>query len=96
MTSKVNKMAKKEKVEFDVTLHSEALEEMIKDASNQKTMMESYAEKIKEIKKRAKDECGVDTGMFNDLFRIYHKQERDRFEDSKDQVVSAYDQIFKK
>lgn len=87
-------MSKKEKVEFDVSLHAEALQEMIKDASNQKTIMEGYAEKIKEIKKRAKEECGVDTKMFNDLFRIYHKQERERFEDDKDQVVDAYDQIF--
>lgn len=87
-------MAKKETVAFDASIHAEELNRLIKAASNEKTLIESHNEKIKELRTEAKESCGVDTKMFNDLLRIYHKQERERFEDDKDQVVDAYDIIF--
>lgn len=86
---------KKVKVEFNPSVHGERLQEIITEASNLKTMQESYAEKIKEQRNIAVTECGVDGKLFNQLFRIYHKQEREQFEDSADEVTSAYDQIFK-
>jgi len=87
-------MAKKEQVQFDASIHAEELQRLIKEASNEKTLIESHNEKIKELRTEAKDNCGVDPKMFNDLLKIYHKQERERFEDDKDQVVEAYDTIF--
>lgn len=86
---------KKEKVEFNPSVHGERLEQLITEASNLKTMQESYAEKIKEQRSIAITECGVEPKLFNQLLRIYHKQEREQFEDSADEVTSAYDQIFK-
>lgn len=89
------KKEKKQKVEFNPSIHAERLQELIKEASNHKTLMESYAEKIAELKSLAKAECGVETKLFNQLFRLHHKQEREQFEDAADEVTSAYDQIFK-
>lgn len=86
---------KKEKVEFNPAVHGERLQEIITEASNLRTIQESYAEKVKEQRNIAITECGVDGKLFNQLFRIYHKQEREQFEDAADEVTSVYDQTFK-
>ena len=45
---------KKEKVVFDENVHGNTLAQLIKEASDQKTIQEAYGDKIKEIKQRAK------------------------------------------
>lgn len=86
----------KEKIEFDEAVHGEKLAAMIKDASDQKTIMEGYAEKIKDIKNQAKDELGVDSKMWTRVFAIYHKQTRERFEAETDEALDLYDSLFPK
>ncbi|AIA64811.1 transcriptional regulator [Cronobacter phage S13] len=87
---------KKEKKVFNADTDSAALADMIKEASNVKTMMEAEGDKLKDIKDRAKSELGVESSMFNSLLKIYHKQERDAFESQSEEVVDTYDRIFKK
>ena len=87
---------KKEKKVFNADTDSAELATMIKEASNVKTMMEAEADKLKDIKDRAKAELGVESSMFNALLKIYHKQERDQFETQSEEVVDTYDRIFKK
>lgn len=85
---------KKVKIEFDEAIHGDDLATFIKEASDQKTIMESYADKIKDIKQRAKDDLGVDGKMWTQVFNLYHKRTRERFEAEKDEVVDLYDTIF--
>ncbi|AAQ81535.1 dsbA [Aeromonas phage 31] len=86
---------KKEKVEFNPSVHGDRLQQLIVEASNLKIQQEKYGEMVKEQKDIAKRECGVEGKLFNQLLRIYHRQEREQFEDAADEVTSAYDQIFK-
>lgn len=85
---------KDEKVVFDEATHGEKLAAMIKDASDQKTIMESYADKIKDIKNAAKEELGVDGKKWSQVFRLYHSQTRERFEAEIDEAMELYDTIF--
>lgn len=87
---------KKEKRVFNIDTDAADLKDMIKEASNVKTMMEAEADKLKDIKDRAKSELGVDASMFNAVLKIYHKQERDQFESQSEEVVETYDQLFPK
>lgn len=88
------KEEKKVKVEFCPDTHGERLAELIKSASDTKLKIEGYTDEIKELRTTAKDEIGVDTKMFNQLFAIYHKGTRERFEDEKTEVVDMYDTVF--
>ncbi|QHJ78853.1 MAG: hypothetical protein [Caudoviricetes sp.] len=90
------KKVKKEKPVFNPDVDGDTLRDMIKEASNVKTMMEAENDKLKDIKTRAKDELGVETSIFNTLLRIHHKQERDQFENQSEEVVDVYDRIFPK
>lgn len=89
-------MAKEQKVkvEFNQEEHGNTLAQLIKSASDTKLKMEAYADEIKDIKDRAKVELGVDGKMFNQIFSLYHKGTRERFEDEKTEVVELYDTIF--
>lgn len=87
-------MTKQAKVEFNESVHGEDLAKFIKEASDQKTMMESYAEKINEIKSEAKEKLGVDGKQWSQVFAMYHKKTRERFEAEKDEAVELYDSIF--
>lgn len=82
------------KVEFDSAIHGDRLAALIRDASDQKTIQEAYGDKIKEIKKVAKDELGVDSKMWTNLFNMYHKSTRERFETERDEAVELYDELF--
>ncbi|QQK88189.1 double-stranded DNA binding protein [Providencia phage PSTRCR_127] len=84
----------KDKVEFDEAVHGEDLARMIKDASDQKTIMESYADKIKDIRNEAKEKLGVDGKKWNQVFRLYHSRTRERFEAEKDEALELYDSLF--
>lgn len=82
------------KVEFDEAVHGEELARMIKDASDQKTIMESYGDKIKDIRNEAKEKLGVDGKKWNQVFRLYHSRTRERFEAEKDEALELYDTLF--
>jgi uncharacterized protein (UPF0335 family) len=85
---------KKVKVEFNQDEHGSTLAQYIKNASDVKIKIEAYNDEIKDIKDRAKEELGVDGKMFNQVFSLYHKGTRERFEDEKTEVVELYDTIF--
>ena len=83
-----------DKVVFDESVHGQTLAQLIKEASDQKTIQEAYGDKIKEIKKRAKEELGVDGKMWGILFKLYHQQQREQFEEERDEAVKLYDRVF--
>lgn len=83
-----------DKVVFDENTHGNTLAQLIKEASDQKTIQEAYGDKIKEIKKRAKEELGVDGKMWGILFKLYHQQQREQFEEERDEAVELYDRVF--
>jgi len=83
-----------DKVVFDESVHGQTLAQLIKEASDQKTIQEAYGDKIKEIKKRAKEELGVDGKMWGILFKLYHQQQREQFEEERDEAVELYDRVF--
>lgn len=83
-----------DKVVFDESVHGNTLAQLIKEASDQKTIQEAYGDKIKEIKKRAKEELGVDGKMWGILFKLYHQQQREQFEEERDEAVELYDRVF--
>lgn len=83
-----------DKVVFDESTHGQTLAQLIKEASDQKTIQEAYGDKIKEIKKRAKEELGVDGKMWGILFKLYHQQQREQFEEERDEAVELYDRVF--
>lgn len=87
---------KKVKVEFVESVHGDDLAKCVKEASDLKLKMEAYADQIKDIKVRAKDELGVDGKLFNQVFTLHHKGTRDRFKTEKEEVVELYDSIFPK
>lgn len=83
-----------DKVVFNESTHGQTLAQLIKEASDQKTIQEAYGDKIKEIKKRAKEELGVDGKMWGILFKLYHQQQREQFEEERDEAVELYDRVF--
>lgn len=83
-----------DKVVFNESTHGNTLAQLIKEASDQKTIQEAYGDKIKEIKKRAKEELGVDGKMWGILFKLYHQQQREQFEEERDEAVELYDRVF--
>lgn len=88
-------MAKdKIKVEYDEDVHGEDFAKLVKEASDLKLIMEGYADQIKEIKQRAKDELGVNGKLFNQIFRLKHAGTRDRFESETTEAVETYDRLF--
>lgn len=90
------KKMKKEKKEFNSDVDGADLQKMIKEASDIKTIMDAEGDKIKDIRVRAKDELGVEPKMFNALLKIHHKQEREQFESTSEEIVETYDRIFPK
>lgn len=86
----------KVKVEFDPKIHGSQVEHLIRQCSDHKCIAESANEAFKDLKKQAKDEFGVDSKLFGQLFKIYHKDQREKFEDESEEVISVYDSIFAK
>lgn len=87
-------MAKKEKVIFNEAVHGERLEYCIKQCSDHKAIIEGANEAIKELKRVAKDELGVQPKDFSDLLKLYHKSNRDEFENKSEELLGIYDAIF--
>lgn len=86
----------KEKVEFNVAAHGEQLEHCIKQCSDHKAIIEGANDAMREIKKSAAENLGVDSKTFNKLLTIYHKDQREKFETESDEVIETYDAIFTK
>ena len=89
-------MAKKEPVVYDKAIHGERLEYCIKQCSDHKAIIEAANDAIREIKKVAKDELGVDSKKFMPMLAIYHNDKRDDFEDTKEEILEMYDELFNK
>lgn len=87
---------KKQAVEFNASIHGEMLNHLIRQASDHKAIAESATEAIGELKRQAKDELGVDSKMFGNLFKMYHKDQREEFEDQNEEVIAVYDSVFTK
>lgn len=86
----------KTKVEFNAAVHGADLEKFIKEASNHKVIIEGANDAIREIRKRADDELGVSGKDFNQMLRIYHKDEREKTEEETSELLEMYDAIFAK
>lgn len=69
--------------------------ELIKDTSNITTMLEGEKAKLKDNKDRAKKEFGIDGKTFNKLFKLYHNQAREQFEEENTELLEIYDVIVK-
>ncbi|QFR55916.1 dsDNA binding protein late transcription [Yersinia phage JC221] len=69
--------------------------DLIKDTSNITTMLEGEKAKIKDNKARAKTEFGIDGKMFGKLFKLYHNQAREQYEEENNELIEMYDVIVK-
>lgn len=87
-------MAKKESVTFNPSTHGKRLEGLLKEASNAKFQIESLNTIIKDQRDAAKD-IGIPAKHFNQLLKIYHKDQRDDFEDTNMEILDVYDSVFK-
>ncbi|QIW87005.1 double-stranded DNA binding protein [Aeromonas phage Ahp1_CNU-2021] len=84
----------KAKVEFNVAADAKALKDMIKEASDIKTMIEGQNDALKATKDRAKTELGLEPKKFNQLLSMYHKRTRDEVEANNEEIVELYDKTF--
>lgn len=85
---------KKEKVEFNASVHSKKLEQAIKEASDVKIQIESGNEAIKDIREMVKETMGLAPSEFNALLKIYHTQSREQVEEANQELLGVYDAIF--
>lgn len=67
--------------------------EIIKEASNITTEIELKQGSVKDIKARAKTEFGIDGKLFGKLFKLYHNQAREQFEEENTEVLEIYDML---
>ncbi|QDH49149.1 transcriptional regulator [Pantoea phage Phynn] len=67
--------------------------DLVKEASNVKTMIETQQGHLKDIKARAKSEYGIDGKTFGKLFGLYHNQAREQFEEENQDILEQYDLI---
>lgn len=86
----------KEKVEFNPAVHGDQLEHCIKECSDHMAIIEGARTAINEIKKHAREELGVDGKDFNRMLSIFHKDQREKFENENSDLLVMYDAIFKK
>lgn len=84
---------KKEKVEFNASLHGEELKQMLEEAVEVKSKMQLYAESIKDIRTRAKEELGLEPKKFNALLKLMFNQSKDEFAAEADELIDLYDQV---
>lgn len=84
---------KKEKVEFNASLHGEELKQMLEEAVEVKTKMQLYVESIKDIRTRAKEELGLEPKKFNALLKLMFNQSKDEFAAEADELIDLYDQV---
>lgn len=67
--------------------------ELIKEASNVRTEIDIKQGSFKDIKTKAKTDYGIDGKTFGKLFKLYHEQARDQFEEENNDLVRLYDLI---
>lgn len=68
---------------------------LIKEASNIKTQSEILAGSFKDVKSKAKTDYGIDGKTFGKLFKLYHEQARESFEEENNELLEMYDVIDK-
>ena len=86
----------KEKVEFNPSVHAEQLHHIIKQCSDHRAIIESANEAIRELRKAAQDELGYPGGKFNKMLNMFHKDQREEFENASEEVFEDYDAVFTK
>ncbi len=86
----------KSNVEFNVQLHGDQLEHSVKECSDHLAIITGAQEAIREIRKAAHEELGVDGKEFNKILQIYHKDQREKFENESEEILEKYDAIFGK
>lgn len=84
----------KQQVEFDAKIHGAQLNEFIKQCSDHKAIIEGANSAISEIRKRAVDELGLKGKEFNEMLRIYHKDQREEVETANEELLEKYDAVF--
>lgn len=86
----------KEKVEFNAAIHGEQLAHCIKQCSDHRAIIEGANEAIRELRKAAHENLGVDGKTFGKMLNMYHKDQREKFENESEEVLEKYDAIFTK
>ncbi|ADG60139.1 transcriptional regulator [Acinetobacter phage Acj9] len=89
-------MAKHPKVEYNAAIHGKQLEHMIKQCSDHRAIIEGANEAIREIRKTAQDELGYPGAKFNKMLNLFHKDQREDFENASEELQEDYDAVFKK
>lgn len=84
---------KKERVEFNPETSGEDLKKMLEEAVQIKSKIQLYADSIKDIRNRAKDELGLKPKQFNALLRLMFNQSKDEFEAETEELIDLYEQI---
>lgn len=84
---------KKEKVEFNPSLHGEELKTMLEEAVSIKSKAQLYLDSIKNIRDSAKSELGLKPKQFNALLRLMFNQSKDEFEAETEELIDLYEQV---
>lgn len=84
---------KKDKVEFNASLHGEDLKNMLDEAVTIKTKIQLYMDSIKDIRTRAKEELGLEPKKFNALLRLMFNQSKEEFAAEAGELIDLYDQV---
>jgi hypothetical protein len=70
------------------------VKQAIIEISNSRIRIEAEQEHIKEIKKRLKDEHGIDNSMIGILSNLYHKQNFEDYKAGTDEIIEKYEELF--
>lgn len=84
----------KSKVEFNPAEHGKDLKIAIRQASDAKIQIEASNDTIREIRKNAQENLGIDATTFNKMLTIYHKDAREKFENDSAETLEVYDAVF--
>lgn len=88
-------LADQNKPEFNVSIDSKTILGFLDEGSLVMTMIEAERDKLKDIKKTAKDKLGLTGKQFGRLLQIHHKRNRDEVEAETDEIIDLYDSITK-
>ena len=86
----------KEKVEFNSQVHGDQLEHLVKQCSDHRAIIEAANDAIRDLRKTAEQDLGYPGKKFNKMLNMFHKDQRDSFEDESNEVVEDYDAVFSK
>ncbi|ALY07093.1 double-stranded DNA binding protein [Vibrio phage vB_VmeM-32] len=83
------------KPQFNVSIDSKTILGFLEEGSLVLTMIEAERDKLKDIKKTAKEKLGLSPKQFGKLLQIHHKRNRDEVEAETDELIEIYDSITK-